>query len=56
MNRLARGELGWRPVHDFARVLGRVRAGGSPLSELALAVGIKGYHAQVFESGPYPVE
>jgi UDP-glucose 4-epimerase len=56
VNRLAREELGWRPVHDFATVLERVRAGGSPLSDLANAVGSKGYHAQVFEAGPYPVE
>ena len=55
-NRLAREELGWRPVHDFASALDRVRSGGSPLSDLARAVGIKGYHSQVFESGPYPVE
>ena len=56
VNRLAREELDWRPVHDFATVLERVRAGGSPLSDLANAVGSKGYHAQVFETGPYPVE
>jgi UDP-glucose 4-epimerase len=56
VNRLAREELGWRPVHDFATVLDRVRAGGSPLSDLARAVGVKGYHSEVFESGPYPVE
>jgi nucleoside-diphosphate-sugar epimerase len=56
VNRLARAELGWRPKHDFATVLDRVRAGGSPLSDLANAVGVKGYHAEVFESGPYPVE
>jgi UDP-glucose 4-epimerase len=56
VNRRARTELGWRPVHDFAAVLNRVRTGGSPLSALALAVGVKGYHARVFETGPYPVE
>ena len=56
VNRRARDELGWRPIHDFATVLDRVRTGGSPLSDLANVVGSKGYHAQVFESGPYPVE
>jgi UDP-glucose 4-epimerase len=56
VNRLAREELGWKPIHDFATVLDRVRAGGSPLSDLANAVGSKGYHAEVFEAGPYPVE
>jgi UDP-glucose 4-epimerase len=43
-------------VHDFANVLNRVNAGGSPLSDLARAIGVKGYHAQAFEIGPYPVE
>lgn len=56
VNRLARKELGWRPVHDFATVLDRVRAGGSPLSDLANAIGSKGYHPRIFEAGPYPVE
>jgi nucleoside-diphosphate-sugar epimerase len=56
VNRLARDELGWRPVHDFATVLDRVRSGGSPLSDLARAVGVKGYHTQTFATGPYPVE
>jgi UDP-glucose 4-epimerase len=55
VNTLARTELGWRPLHDFASVLDRVRLGGSPLSGLALAVGIKGYHDRTFEAGPYPV-
>lgn len=56
VNRLARDELGWRPIHDFAAVLDRVRAGGSPLSALAYAIGVKGYHEQTFDAGPYPVE
>lgn len=56
VNGKARAELGWRPVHDFASVLRRVAAGGAPLSDLALAVGTKGYHDQVFEVGPYPLE
>jgi UDP-glucose 4-epimerase len=56
VNRLAREELGWQPIHDFATVLDRVRSGGSPLSRLAQAVGVKGYHDRRFESGPYPVD
>lgn len=56
VNRLARAELGWRPIHDFATALDRVRSGGSPLSDLARAVGVKGYHDTIFESGPYPVD
>ena len=56
VNRLARDELGWRPIHNFATVLDHVRSGGSPLSDLALAVGVKGYHDRRFDSGPYRVE
>lgn len=55
-NELALKELGWRPVHDFPAALGRVAAGGWPLSELARAVGVKGYHDRRFEDGPYPVD
>lgn len=44
VNERARRELGWRPRHDFARVLARLPAGEDPRSELARAVGSKGYH------------
>ncbi|RFB01687.1 NAD-dependent epimerase/dehydratase family protein [Parvularcula marina] len=53
---LAQKELGWTPKHDFAAVLARVAKGGSPLSQLAAEVGVKGYHEETFEDGPYPVE
>ena len=56
VNQRARAELGWRPIHDFATVLKRVRSGGSPLSELAQTVGVKGYHDRVFDRGPYPID
>ncbi len=56
VNDKARAELGWRPVCDFATVLARIRSGVTPLSDLATAVGAKGYHDAVFETGPYPVE
>jgi UDP-glucose 4-epimerase len=51
----ARRELGWRPRYDFAAVLARLRAGEDPRSPLARAVGAKGYHAETFSDGPYPV-
>jgi UDP-glucose 4-epimerase len=54
-NSLARSELGWRPRHDFGMVLERLRAGGAVESDLARAVGVKGYHAEAFADGPYPV-
>ena len=44
-NTAARTELGWRPRHDFAAVVERVRATGDWRSPLARAIGAKGYHA-----------
>lgn len=50
-NARARSVLGWQPRYDFRAVIGRddIR---SPLARL---VGSKGYHAEVFTDGPYPV-
>jgi len=56
VNALARKELGWRPRYDFGYILERLRAGEDPRSPLAQAIGIKGYHGQVYEDGLYPVE
>lgn len=56
VNERARRELGWRPRHDFAALLARMKAGEELWSELARAVGSKGYHAEKFAHGPYPVE
>lgn len=55
VNALARRELGWQPRHDFAHVLQCLREGRDFRSQLARDVGCKGYHAEVFEQGPYPV-
>jgi len=55
VNDRARRELGWAPVHDFAAVIARLAGGGDVLDPLARAVGAKGYHAEVFADGPYPV-
>jgi UDP-glucose 4-epimerase len=56
VNDRAREDLGWRPRYDFRYVLARLAAGDDPRSPLARAVGSKGYHAQTFVDGPYPVE
>ncbi len=40
----AQAELGWAPRWTFAHALDRVAAGLEPRSELAMAVGAKGYH------------
>ena len=47
----AREELGWAPRWDFRHALDRVAAGEEPRSELAAAIGAKGYHAE--PTGPY---
>jgi UDP-glucose 4-epimerase len=52
-NSRAREELGWSPVYDFRRALDLVAAGEEPRSELARAVGAKGYHAE--STGVYTV-
>jgi nucleoside-diphosphate-sugar epimerase len=57
VNDRARAELGWRPRHDFASLLERLRAGDDDLrSPLAKLIGSKGYHAETFKHGPYPTE
>ena len=56
VNERARNELGWRPKYDFRSILDRLKAGDDLRSPLARLVGSKGYHAQVFCDGPYPVE
>jgi UDP-glucose 4-epimerase len=56
VNARARAALGWKPRHDFARAIERLRVGEAPGSELARLVGSKGYHQSAFAEGPYPVE
>lgn len=55
VNDRARAELGWQPRHDFQAVIDRLQAGGGLWSPLARLVGSKGYHAERFAEGPYPV-
>jgi UDP-glucose 4-epimerase len=50
-NAAARRELGWMPRYDFRHALDRLKSGQDPRSELAVAVGAKGYHA--VSTGPY---
>ena len=56
VNERARIDLGWRPRYDFAYALQRLRAGEDVRSDLARAIGRKGYHAETFAEGPYPVD
>ncbi|MEZ4712699.1 MAG: NAD(P)-dependent oxidoreductase [Caldilineaceae bacterium] len=56
VNARARTELGWQPHYDFAHVLEMLNAGQEDLrSPMARLIGCKGYHAEVFDEGPYPV-
>lgn len=55
VNARAREELGWRPRYDFESVIANLKAGEDPRSPLAQAVGSKGYHADQFAEGPYPL-
>ncbi|HET7526572.1 MAG TPA: NAD(P)-dependent oxidoreductase [Burkholderiaceae bacterium] len=46
VNERARRELGWRPKHDFAAVIARLRDDPDFRSPLARVIGAKGYHRQ----------
>ena len=44
VNARARKLLGWQPRYDFGHILRRLSAGRDFRSNLAIAVGSKGYH------------
>ena len=56
VNARARSDLDWHPRFDFAAVLDQIARGQPIGSDLARTVGIKGYHPQSFDVGPYPVD
>jgi nucleoside-diphosphate-sugar epimerase len=56
VNDKARRDLDWRPRHDFSALIRRLAEGGDLRSGLARTIGVKGYHAERFAEGPYPVE
>src|ERR1700733_2209211 len=56
VNERARNELGWLPRYDFHSIIDGLKRGDDVRSPLAQLVGSKGYHAQVFLDGPFPVE
>ena len=56
VNERARRELGWIPRYDFPHIIDRLKAGEDFRSPLAQVIGSKGYHAEEFADGPYPVE
>jgi UDP-glucose 4-epimerase len=56
VNERARKELGWAPRYDFRFLIDRLRKEEDVRSPLARLVGSKGYHAEKFADGPYPVK
>ena len=55
VNERARRDLGWQPRYDFRFVLDCLRDDREWRSPLALDIGSKGYHDEIFAEGPYPV-
>lgn len=55
VNQRARNDLGWRPHHDFRRMLDSLATGTDFRSPVALVVGSKGYHDEAFAERPYPL-
>jgi nucleoside-diphosphate-sugar epimerase len=56
INEKARTDLGWQPKYDFKYIIERLKARDDLRSPLARIIGSKGYHAETFSEGPYPVE
>jgi len=56
VNERARRELGWQPRYDFKFLVGRLRLCQDTKSPLARLIGSKGYHAESYADGPFPVE
>ncbi|MEX3010052.1 NAD-dependent epimerase/dehydratase family protein [Hoeflea sp. TYP-13] len=56
VNDKARMELGWTPKYDHRHLLQRLRQNEPVLGPMARTVGLKGYHAETFTEGPYPVD
>ena len=55
VNERARTELGWQPRWDFAGTVRRLAESDESRSPLAIEIGSRGYHADTFSDGPYPV-
>jgi nucleoside-diphosphate-sugar epimerase len=54
VNERARRDLDWKPRYDFRYVLDRLKAGVDPRSDLARAIGSKGYHEDKAGQRRYP--
>ena len=47
-------DLGWRPRYDFRKILEQIEQGAPIGSDLARAVGIKGYESSTYGDGVFP--
>ena len=56
INERALNDLGWKPAYDFRHVIEKLKANEDPRSPLAISIGSKGYHAETFAEGPYPIK
>jgi UDP-glucose 4-epimerase len=56
VNQRAQADLGWKPRYDFRHIVERLQEGKGVQSPMALLLGMKGYHAEEFAEGPYPVK
>ena len=56
VNEKARRELGWQPKYDFHYLMERLKTTTDLRSPMAKLIGAKGYHAEDFSEGPYPVQ
>jgi UDP-glucose 4-epimerase len=56
VNERARNELGWQPKYDFRHIIEQLKTTNDLRSPLAIQIGAKGYHSEIFSAGPYPVE
>jgi nucleoside-diphosphate-sugar epimerase len=55
VNERARNELGWQPKYDFRYIIEQLKTTNDFRSPLARQIGAKGYHAEKFTDGPFPV-
>lgn len=56
VNARARHTLDWQPLYDFNKVLHLNLSGENPGSELSRQIGSKGYHEQIWDDGPFPID
>ena len=55
INQKARTELNWQPKYNFQYVLDCLEKGIDFRSPLAIEIGVKGYHGDLYKDGLYPI-